>query len=343
MKFLPLVAALLAVFISFRSEAAVPRPLFMASEPINIVIQAPLSQLIRDRSSNAMIAGILTEEGGQKLPISLTLRGNMRRSSETCEFPPLRVRFTAPPPASSLFAGQKKLKLVTHCRNSLPFQQHVLLEYSAYKMYNILTPHSFRVRLANIDYRDSDGRSIMSRIGYFLEDLGEVAKRDGMKETHAPSVISIGNLNPSDAARFALFEDMISNHDWSMRAGPAGHSCCHNADLIGPLASGTVIPVPYDFDFSGLVDAPYASPPEELHISSVRDRVYRGYCTHNAEVISAAREFRDAQPRLIAAITSTPGLDKQDQDHAVSFVNGFFADISSDERVTSKLLRHCVN
>lgn len=323
-------------------SATEPLPLFATSEPIHITIQAPLSSLARRRSSNAPVQGTLTDPAGQALPISLKLRGITRRTSDVCQFPPLRVQFTSPPPAASVFAGQRKLKLVTHCRNDPGFQQYLLLEYSAYRMYNLLTPHSFRVRLANIDYRDADGRPLMSRVGYFLEELSDVARRNGMKPTHAPTMIAAAALNPSDAARYALFEHMIANHDWSIRAAPAGAECCHNAELIGPLAAGRVVPIPYDFDFSGFVDAPYATPPDQLRINSVRQRVYRGLCADNNEAFAVARQMREARPQLIAAIAATPGLDTGSQRKAVAFLDGFFADIATDQAV-SKLLTACVN
>jgi hypothetical protein len=110
---------------------------------------------------------------------------------------------------------------------------------------------------------------------------------------------------------------------------------------MGPLAPGATIPVPYDFDFSGFVDAPYATPPDELHIASVRQRVYRGYCAHNADAIAIARQMRDERPRLMAAITSTPGLDPSTATRAIAFLDGFFADIASDDTVNAKLLRRC--
>ena len=319
-----------------------PKPLFAASDPIRITIQAPLSGLIHNRSSN-IVQGTLTDPSGNALPVALSVRGITRRAVDTCDFPPLRVEFTAPPPPTSLFAGQKRLKLVTHCRNSPAFQQYVLLEYSAYKMYNLLTPHSFDVRLANVDYRDADGRPIISRVGYFLEDLRDLAKRNGMKETHAPNLIPIADLSPPDAARYALFQDMIANHDWSMRAGPAGKACCHNAELMGPLAPGAAVVVPYDFDFSGFVDTPYATPPDQLHLSSVRERVYRGYCTHNPDALAVARQMRAARPQMVAAITATPGLDPQRAAKAIGFLDGFFAQIATDEAVNSNLLRRCAS
>jgi hypothetical protein len=339
------IAALVAAWLFAFSTAAVaqaPKPLFAGSDPIHIAIQAPLTGLFHNRASTAVISGTLTDPAGQQLPVSLSLRGITRRTSDICDFPPLRVEFVSPPPPSSLFAGQKKLKLVTHCRNSESFQQYVLLEYSAYRMYNLLTPHSFRVRLANIDYRGADGRPIISRIGYFMESLGDVAKRNGMKSTHAPDRIPVTDLSPADAGRYAMFEHMLSNHDWSMRAGPAGHDCCHNAELIGPLAPASTIPIPYDFDFSGFVGTPYATPPDELHIGSVRQRFYRGYCIHNAAALAAARQMRDARGQLISAISSTPGLDAHSQSRAISFLDGFFADIATDETVSTRVLKRCL-
>lgn len=333
----------LALALAAPAPAQTAQTLFASSDPIHITIQAPFNVILRNRDNPPPILGTIIDPAGQTLPVSLALRSTTRRSPDVCDFPPVRVTFTTPPPATSVFARQKKLKLVTHCRNAAPFQQYVLLEFSVYRMLNALTPRSFRVRLASIDYRGPDGRPIMSRIGFFLEELKDVAKRNGTMETHAPARIPVTDLSAQDAARYALFQHMIANHDWSMRAGPQGHDCCHNAELIGPLAPGATIAIPYDFDFSGFVGSPYATPPDELHLTSVRERLYRGYCMHNAETIAQAREFRAAQPQLIAAVTSTPGLDPRTQKRAIAFLEPFFADIATDQSVTSRVLNRCIN
>jgi hypothetical protein len=326
---------------SAQSPSRQPAPLFEASDPIHLKISGAFSTLARNRQGGPT-PGTLIDPSGQSLPINLSARGITRRSTDICDFPPLRVDFTAPPPATSVFARQKRLKLVTHCRRSESFQQYVLLEYSAYRMFNLLSPKSFRVRLANIDYVDADGRPYASRIGFFIEDLGDVAKRNGTKETKAPERIAAAALNPMDAARYALFQHMLGNHDWSMRAGPAGDECCHNAKLIGPLAQGSVTPIPYDFDFSGMVDPPYATPPAELHINSVRQRQFRGYCFHNSQTLAVAAQMRAAHPAIVGVLDQTPGLDPRTRSRAANYLEGFFADIASDADVSAKVLKRCV-
>ena len=338
--FRPYVLLLFALLLAAPASAA--KPLFASSAPLSIAIEAPLDRLFRDRASDEAVAGTLTDATGARLPITVELRGLTRRGEETCAFPPLAVRFTAPPPASSTFAGQKKLKLVTHCQNSPSFDRVVLLEYGAYKMFQALTPRSFGARLMTIRYLDSGGRPIATRPGFFIEDLDDVAARNGTTELRVGPRIQIGDLNRADAARYALFQHLLANHDWSMRAGPVGDNCCHNAKLIGTAGPGKATPLPYDFDYSGFVNAPYALPPDQLKLSSVRERKYRGYCIHNAEVAEAARTFRSQQSAIEAALAAIPGLDPRALSSARAFMAGFFSEIATDQSVADKILKRCI-
>ena len=321
-----------------------PKPLFASSEPLRITIKGPILDIARNRSEGSQ-PGTLTVAGSKAaLPVTLSARGLTRRQGDICQFPPLWVRFPTPPEAPSVFAGQKSLKLVSHCRASAAFQQHVLLEYAAYTMFNALTPASFRVRLATIDYVDSSGKTVISRYGFFIEDLGDVARRNRMQEAKLPSRISATALQADAAATNALYQHMLANHDWSMRAGPPGDECCHNFKLIAPargVAAG-VVPVPYDFDFSGFVNAPYATPPDLLKLANVRQRQYRGYCEFNNQLLSAAIRFQAARPAMLAALGSTPGLTEKSIRSATAFLDGFYADISSPDIIRAKLAKTCI-
>jgi hypothetical protein len=275
---------------------------------------------------------------GVTYPITLTPRGITRLKSDVCDFPPLRVEFNRPPPAGSLFQGQRRLKLVTHCQREVGFQQKVLLEYSAYRLYNLITPESFRARLANVDYLNDDGRPYISRIGYFIEDFSDVAKRNGMTNAHQPSLVSLAQIDPASGGRMAVFEYMISNYDWSMRAGPNGTECCHNSRLMAATPGAILTPVPYDFDFSGLVDAPYAVPPDGIPISSVRQRNYRGYCAHQSQAHAFAAQLSPRRAELLGIFATIPGLEPREQARASAFITGFFNDIDS-----GKMFKTCIN
>jgi len=275
---------------------------------------------------------------GVTYPIALSPRGITRKTTDICDFPPLRVQLTGAAPAGSLFDRQRRLKLVTHCKRAADFQQKVLLEYAAYRLYNLMTPVSFRARLANIDYLDDSGRPYVSRVGFFIEDFDDVAKRNDMRDAHMGSLVPLAQIDPLGGGRFAVFEYMISNYDWSMRAAPKGEECCHNGRLLAGAANGLLTPVPYDFDYSGLVDAPYSTPPEGFPISNVRQRSYRGYCTHMAQARAVAAQISPRRAEFIGLFATIPGLDQRNQGRAASYIQVFFNDIDS-----GKIFRTCVN
>ncbi len=313
-----------------------PTPLFASDAPIRVRIQGPIGSLVSNRGETPRPATMTVD--GITYPITLTTRGITRKLSDTCDFPPLRVDLTQPAPKGTLFHHQHNLKLVTHCKRDPSFQQNVLTEYSAYRLYNLMTPLSFRARLATVDYVDEKGRPYVSRVGYFLEDFGDVAKRNGLSSAHIRGQIPIAQLDPEAAARVAVFEYMISNYDWSMRAGPAADDCCHNVKLATDRPGALVEPVPYDFDYSGLVDAPYAIQPEGLPITSVRQRLYRGYCAHISQARAIAAQVAARRAQFLGVFATIPGLDPREQGRAAEYLRGFFADVDS-----GRVFKTCLN
>jgi hypothetical protein len=337
----PTTFAATAIMLAAPAWAGPPTPLFSNEEPVAITISAPIPQLSSDRDQRNKREGTLMV-GGETLPVRLSPRGITRRASDVCDFPPLRVDFPSNP-ATGLFAGQKSLKLITHCRTAPQHQQYVLLEHAAYRMYNLLTPVSFRTRLATITYVNPQGRPILTRVGFFLEDLDDLARRNDLRKVREGDRVPLGRIAPRDGGRFGLFEYFIANLDWSMRAGPRGEPCCHNGRLVQPAAGGAYIPVPYDFDFSGLVSAPYAHPPAELAVASVRSRLYRGYCSHNQGALAAAAELRAKRADIERTLSSTPGLSPASLQRALAFLEPMWRQLASDQSVQATILNKCVN
>ncbi|MDP8916550.1 MAG: hypothetical protein M3M95_05000 [Pseudomonadota bacterium] len=323
------------------SSAAEPRPLFADDGVLQLEIRGPIAQVSR---AEEPAPATLTLKGAvpETHAIRLSPRGITRRRRETCSFPPLRVEFSAKPAATSLFRGQKRLKLVTHCRAPVRFQQYILLEYAAYRLFNLVTPSSFRVRLAQIDYVGLDGELQTSRAGFFIEDIDDAARRNGAKEARVGDRVPASQLSPADAASFAVFQYMIGNLDWSMNRGPEGRGCCHNSRLISPTGTaGPYVPVPDDFDFSGLVDAPYAVPPDSIDLPNVRVRLYRGYCGHNSKALAAIGAFRSKRAEFHSTLAGVSGLDGASRRKAAAYLDGFFEEVASEERV-SRLLKPCI-
>lgn len=335
-------AAMVAALVMATAAAAqaAPKPLFASDAPLHLTIRGPLVQIARNRDrSQAPHPGVLTVPGAvpETLAIQLSPRGITRLRHDVCDFPPLRVKFQAPPGPASLFAGQKSLKLVTHCQSAASFQQYLLLEYSAYRLYNQLTPASHRVRLATIDYVDDSNHPITTRLGFFLEDIDDVAARNAMRVAHTADRVPMSQLSPAESARLALFEYMIGNMDWSMRAGPKGEGCCHNSRLLTGAAGSRFIPVPYDFDYSGLVNAPYAVSPGG---DSVIKRHYMGYCAHNGDVLAVAALLRSQRDPLLATL-NLAGMEESTRRRAGAYLMTFFNDIADDRSVTAKVLKTC--
>ncbi len=77
-----------------------------------------------------------------------------------------------------MFDGQDKLKLVTHCNSNALYEEYMVREYLAYKVHNLITPRSYRARMAKVTYVDSaTGTPIETRNGIFMEHEDDVAKR----------------------------------------------------------------------------------------------------------------------------------------------------------------------
>lgn len=337
------IANIIAAMVALTGSAAAAdaAPLFSADAPIEIEIRGPIGDIVRNaaRSTEPMPATLIHD--GREAAIELSARGNARRRPENCRFPPLRVKFAQKPESGTLFQGQKSLKLVTHCQRQESFQKHTLLEFAAYRIYNVMTDASLKVRLAHIRYVSEDNSELYAeRLGFFIEDADDAAERIGMKEIRTPSV-TISQHDAAAAARVTLFFHLIANHDWSMLVGP-DNECCHNGKLFGAdkTAQSDLVYVPYDFDYSGLVNAPYAVPPDTIRIKTVRTRYYRGACSLNGELPAAAQQIRNQRAMIEDAVKSTPFIDEKTANGAVKYLAPFFNEIADDGAV-AKLAKRC--
>jgi hypothetical protein len=289
------------------------------------------SQEVEDRPAQLLIRGL--DGDPVEIPIQVKTRGNFRLKRRTCSDPPLRLNLPETRPHGTILDGQDKLKLVTHCRDSDRYEQNLLEEYLAYRIYNQLTDISFRVQLAKITYLDTSGKNDpVTRMGFIIED------EDAMAERLAGKMIEAAG-NPTDFVLDQLFSGylfqfMVGNVDWG-----AGSS--HNVKILS--RDGAYYTIPYDFDWSGLVDAPYAGPnvlTEHLH-DSVRERVYWGACMPGIDYQELFARFNKEQEAILALARNQVGLSERNVESAVRYLEEFFDIINDQGKSNRAIINAC--
>ena len=265
--FTQIVCATVAALACLGSLAAEPRPfaeppLFTDHTPIEIQLTANWGKLVRDKDSKlskypaSLTIGANTATP-QTLAVTLQPRGKSRRLSEICSFPPLSLKFANAQVANTLFESQTKLKLVTHCaklgRNRSVFEDRLHSEYLLYRIYNLLTPNSFKVRPVNITYGYQKKKTTHTHPGFLIEHKSALAVRTG-SDLVKKTKVSVNVLSGEPSSLAALFAYFAGNTDYNFTQGRRGDDCCHNA--VALTKNDETIPVPYDFDVSGFVDPP---------------------------------------------------------------------------------------
>jgi len=319
------------------AQEAVP-PLFASHQALSLTIEADFDRIHKDRKEDsdyhpAIIRWEGADQTEQELEFQVKTRGRFRLKRSTCQDPPLRLNFPKSRVQGTFFEGQDKLKLVTHCRDRDTFEQNTLKEYLIYRTYNLLTDSSFRVRLARVTYVDSRGKDDpLVRYGFVIEDEDDLADRIGGK------IIEIEQAHPSqlgsvDAARVAVFQYMIGNTDWSL-------VFFHNIKLMR-TADGTYVPIPYDFDWSGLVNASYAEPAPELGTRSVRDRIYRGYCRPAVDFGLINEQFQENREAILNLFANQEGLSERTQGRAADYLEKFFEILDDPSKAEREIVGSC--
>jgi hypothetical protein len=318
--------------------------LFRSHDVLEITINAPIIQIMRDRPDSEDVQGTLTykdpEAGETTLDIGIRTRGRFRRQTDVCPFAPLRLNFRKT--KGTLFAKSDKLKMVTHCRNgSKIYTQTILNEYLAYRILNTLTENSFRVRLLRVTYFDNEKDKVVdTNYAFLIEHRNQLAKRIGREVSNAESTV-VSALDGQETNIGSVFQYLIGNTDFSPIKGVPGEPCCHNYVLMAS-AEGKMLSIPYDFDVTGIVDAPYAVPNPRFRLRNVTQRLYRGRCVNNEYLDSTLQLFMDRKQAIYDLPDSVPGLSNKSIKKSRRYINEFYATIESPKRVDRYLVDKCL-
>lgn len=286
-------------------------------EVLDITIEADLDSLKNSRRTDDYQKAYLTFKNKNKQQegwkMKLRTRGKFRR--QVCTMPPLKMKFKKAELALAGLNEYNDMKLVTHCVESKEEAKALLMkEYLTYQMYGELSEYSYRTQLVRITYLDIKSGKKQKNWGFLIEDTAQLANR-----IEAEKCDCWGNtpkeFHHGSAELVALFQYMIGNEDFKIES-------MKNVKVF--RKDGQLIPVPYDFDFSGLVDASYAIPNIDYELQAVTDRIYLGSPESLLELHSMQSLFYAKEKEIKTVVTKFKKLDTNTKIAMVNYLDEFF-------------------
>ena len=304
---------------------------------LNLVLAFDHDRLLKNKNTNNYQPGTLRiqeADGKEEVwDIELRPRGNMRR--KVCDIPPIKIRFMEEQLQERGLDKRRSLKMVILCRKGTGFEQLLLREYLAYRLYNIMTPYSYRVQLARITYRDTEGnRDFMEGFAFFIEHPKDLAERTGATILGEEVNFSPKLMKSDESEMFAMFQYMIGNTDWHFYNN-------HNVDILGKPGTSELIPIPFDFDYSGLVKTTYAVPSDKLRIKHVVERYYQGCCREEEETLATIQQFLDKKDAIMGTACEFPYFRNYSRNHINRFLDKFFRILEDPKARKREILKHC--
>jgi hypothetical protein len=319
-------------------EKKVPR-LFQSSAPMTLTFTTNIKQLRRDKSAAppsrwASLTYVDSAKGAVTVPLRVHTRGIWRLKN--CVFPPLRLNFDGKSTKDTDLHGLGKPKLVNYCKDTDSYEQYILQELQLYRVYQLITPVSHRVRLVRLTYVDSaSGKHEAERYAMIVEDPEELATRLSTQAVKTRGATAEDLDHPQLALAY-LFQYFIGNLDFSF----AG---LHNTEVLA-TADGRMLPVAYDFDFSGAVNASYATPPPDMGLRGVRTRRFLGPCAVVDDFPVALERFKEKKDAIYALYHDEVG-SRMNQDvvrETLRYFDDFYDETRTPERAKHKLFASCV-
>jgi hypothetical protein len=318
--------------------------LFKDIKPLDIALKVSIKEVKDNTGDTLWESDVLHYRNAQgtfdSVKMELRTRGKFRL--ETCYFPPLGLKFKKEDIKGTLLEGNKKLKLVVPCKTASTANDLVVREFLCYKLYEVITPYCFRTRLVNIDFTEEQKKKekTFQLKGMLIEDADKAAKRFNGKIVSSSLRAMPNILNDTADLRLSLFQYMISNTDWSSMYQ-------HNVRLLQRGANDLFVPITYDFDMAGLVDAPYSvvSETSEGEIGdqqTVKDRLYRGWCRNDDVTEFVRKEFIANESKMMASIEPYKDqLPPKQMESIKSYLGAFFKTLKDDNSFRKLVASQC--
>jgi len=310
--------------------------LFNTENVLEITLKGKISELLNDRDAktvtHALSIAYSTTDGKEvMLPVQAKTRGHFRKLKDNCTYPPIYLKFKGgEAQQASIFKEKVKMKLVMPCVGD----QYVVREWLVYKLYSLVAQESFKTRLVKLSLENNNGKKAFAPFyGILLEEEKQMAQRNGMVIVNRK--IKPEQIMPEAFLKMAVFEYLVANTDWSVQY-------LQNIKLIATDSLAVPTAVPYDFDHAGIVNAPYAKPAEELLLSGVRERKYRGYCiTDMKDFDESIAFFNRIKNEVYGVYTNCTLLDEKYKNATIKYLDDFYTTINNADAVKKEFGYPC--
>ncbi len=305
------------------------------TELLNITLQTDFELLFKNKSiegKHFQSASIIVEQKDSliyKGKVKIRPRGVTRR--DMCTFPPIMLKTKKKEEKQQNLGPTHNIKLVTNCEDSLAYDKWVVKEQLIYKMLNTLSKESFSTQRVEVTYEDSEHTmSMITKMGFIIEPLEELSKRCDCEILDENAAVK--NIHKEHYKLITFFQFMIGNTDWNL-------SRRHNIQLLNCFPEYGPTPVPYDFDFSGFVNASYAKPHAMLPIEKVTDRMLQWRGDIDEDFSNTVAIFNENKSALTSIIEQESELTNEEKENSLLYLESFYDIISSEESIKTEIIK----
>jgi len=307
--------------------------LLYEKENLSIVLKTDIQKLLDNKyldTKEYQKATFIGSSDGIEITsgkIHIRPRGVTRK--ENCDFPPIMIKVKKSRQDSLGVGSSENIKLVTYCKDSINYPEWIVKEYLAYKLYNAISEHSFQVKLVEVTYEDSKGQyPTLQKKGFIIEPLEELANRYSCNIV--PDEQAIASIHKEKYKLLTVFQFMIGNSDWNF-------SKRHNVRMLACQKSSSPIPVPYDFDYSGMVNADYAKPHPMLPIKKVTERLFQWRGSVDEDFSETIKVFQESKNKFQEIYENVPYLSSETKVEMTDYFDQFYKTVSSAENIKTEI------
>jgi hypothetical protein len=312
---------LLSAFTMHAENEFTPNSVFKhltTGERAAFTLETNWQSLADNRKTDKGFSGTLSAADGQVFQVDLKTKGRFRRQYGVIA--PLKIKFAKKALVAAGLDTFNEFKVIFPFTNDAAGEACIIREYLIYQMFERLSPYHVKARLATVRLKDKHSDKEHTYTCLLLEDKEEtVARLSGKLTDNFDNKES--DLDPDQYAKVVLFEYMIGNTDWDIHT-------TRNLRILKHPGHDKLVAIPYDFDFSGFVNAPYAVPSADFKLKSIRDRYFMAEGLSAETIRKAARQFRDERESFMALCRES-GLPEKAVKDMTGYLESFFKAMES--------------